>query len=88
MQSLAALRGAGRDGLSVQRVAELGVRMLPEARQATADEANLLGIQKGAQVTHIHRTYFSEDGRPVETADVIVPTAFCEIVYEVPIDKA
>lgn len=39
----------------------------------------------GALVTHIRRTYYSDQGRPVETADIIVPTALCEIVYEVPV---
>lgn len=59
----------------------------PEPRQATAEEASLLGIQKGALVTHIRRTYYSDDGRPVETADIVVPAALCEIVYEIPISR-
>ncbi len=76
----------------VERMAAIGVTVSrateqPEPCQATAEEANLLGIPKGAQVTHIQRTYFSEDGHPVETADIVVPAAFCEIVYEIPIDK-
>ncbi|MFE0255798.1 UTRA domain-containing protein [Streptomyces sp. NPDC059010] len=58
----------------------------PEPRQATAEEASLLGIQKAALVTHIRRTYYSDDGRPVETADIVVPAAHCEIVYEIPIN--
>ncbi|MET9141440.1 UTRA domain-containing protein, partial [Streptomyces parvulus] len=60
----------------------------PEPRQATAEEASLLGIQKAALVTHIRRTYYSDQGRPVETADIVVPTAHCEIVYEIPISRA
>lgn len=27
------------------------------------------------------------EGRPVETADIAVPAAHCEIVYEIPIDR-
>ncbi|MCX5179523.1 UTRA domain-containing protein [Streptomyces virginiae] len=54
-------------------------------RQATTEEASLLGIQKAALVTHIRRTYYSDQGQPVETADIVVPVALCEIVYEIPI---
>ncbi|MFI2374294.1 UTRA domain-containing protein [Streptomyces sp. NPDC018964] len=59
----------------------------PEPRKATAEEASLLGIQKSALVTHIRRTYYSDQGRPVETADIVVPAAHCEIVYEIPINR-
>lgn len=59
----------------------------PEPRQATAEEASLLGIQKGSLVTHIRRTYYSDAGYPVETADIVVPAALCEIVYEIPIKR-
>ncbi|KUJ70286.1 GntR family transcriptional regulator [Streptomyces albus subsp. albus] len=74
----------------VERMAEIGITVnhaveQPEPRQATAEEANLLGVPKGALVTHIRRTYLSEDGRPVETADIVIPAAYCEIVYEIPI---
>lgn len=77
----------------VNRMAEIGVTVghaveQPEPRQATAEEASLLGIQKAALVTHIRRTYYSDQGRPVETADVVVPVALCEIVYEVPISRS
>ncbi|MFE4874568.1 GntR family transcriptional regulator [Streptomyces sp. NPDC056682] len=76
----------------VNRMAEIGITVghaveQPEPRQATAEEASLLGIQKGALVTHIRRTYYSDQGRPVETADIVVPAALCEIVYEVPINR-
>ncbi|MFD7120943.1 GntR family transcriptional regulator, partial [Streptomyces sp. NPDC059922] len=33
----------------------------------------------------IRRTYYSDDARPVETADIVIPAATCEIVYEVPV---
>ncbi|MEU2155440.1 GntR family transcriptional regulator [Streptomyces sp. NPDC019396] len=74
------------------RMAEIGVTVShaveqPEPRQASAEEASLLGIQKAALVTHIRRTYYSDDGRPVETADIVVPVALCEIVYEVPVRR-
>jgi hypothetical protein len=59
----------------------------PEPRQATAGEASLLGIQKAALVTHIRRTYYSDNGRPVGTADIVMPAAHCEIVYEIPINR-
>src|SRR3954464_8504054 len=44
----------------VNRLAEIGIAVShaveqPEPRQATAEEASLLGIQKGALVTHIRR---------------------------------
>ncbi|MEU6000522.1 GntR family transcriptional regulator [Streptomyces sp. NPDC047197] len=76
----------------VNRMAEIGVTVShaveqPEPRQATAEEASLLGIQKAALVTHIRRTYYSDEGQPVETADIVVPAALCEIVYEVPISR-
>ncbi|MFI5742118.1 GntR family transcriptional regulator [Streptomyces anulatus] len=76
----------------VNRMAEIGVTVShaveqPEPRLATAEEASLLGIQKSALVTHIKRTYYSDQGRPVETADIVLPAALCEIVYEVPIGR-
>lgn len=57
----------------------------PEPRQATAEEASLLGIQKGGLVTHFRRTNYSDQGPPIETADIVVPAAHGEIVYEIPI---
>ncbi len=76
----------------VNRMSAIGVTVShaveqPEPRQATAEEASLLGIQKAALVTHIRRTYYSDQGRPVETADIVVPAAHCEIVYEIPINR-
>jgi GntR family transcriptional regulator len=76
----------------VNRMAEIGITVShaveqPEPRQASAEEASLLGIQKGSLITHIRRTYYSDQGRPVETADIVVPAALCEIVYEIPITR-
>ncbi|MGA5329776.1 GntR family transcriptional regulator, partial [Streptomyces griseoincarnatus] len=31
--------------------------------------------------------YYSDQGQPVETADIVVPAALCEIVYEIPISR-
>ncbi|UQI47882.1 GntR family transcriptional regulator [Streptomyces sp. HU2014] len=74
----------------VDRMAEIGITVTraveqPEPGNATAEEATLLGVQRGALVTRIQRTYYSDDGRPVETADIVVPAAFGAIVYEVPV---
>ncbi|MER7826888.1 GntR family transcriptional regulator [Streptomyces sp. NPDC096097] len=76
----------------VNRMAAIGIAVShaveqPEPRQATADEASLLGIQKAALVTHIRRTYYSDQGQPVETADIIIPAALCEIAYEIPVSR-
>ncbi|WP_405439389.1 GntR family transcriptional regulator [Streptomyces avidinii] len=76
----------------VNRMAEIGVTVShaveqPEPRHATAEEASFLGIQKAALVTHIRRTYYSDQGRPVETADIVIPTALCEVVYEIPVSR-
>ncbi|MER5727111.1 GntR family transcriptional regulator [Streptomyces sp. NPDC002138] len=76
----------------VNRMAAIGITVShaveqPEPRQATAEEASLLGIQKAALVTHIRRTYYSDQGRPVETANIVIPAALCEIVYEIPVGR-
>ncbi|GHB40072.1 GntR family transcriptional regulator [Streptomyces cirratus] len=76
----------------VNRMAAIGITVShaveqPEPRQATAEEASLLGIQKAALVTHIRRTYYSDQGQPVETADIVIPAAVCEIVYEIPVGR-
>ncbi|MGW2055556.1 GntR family transcriptional regulator [Streptomyces sp. NPDC001840] len=74
----------------VDRMAEIGITVShaveqPEPGQANAEEATLLGVQRGALITRIRRTYYSDDARPVETADIVIPAATCEIVYEVPV---
>ncbi|MEV5375590.1 GntR family transcriptional regulator [Streptomyces nondiastaticus] len=76
----------------VARMAEIGVTVTraveqPEPGHATAEEATLLGVQRGALVTRIQRTYYSDDGRAVETADIVVPASLAAIVYEVPISS-
>jgi GntR family transcriptional regulator len=72
------------------RMAESGVTVThaieqPEPRHATAEEIAPLGLARSAPVTRIQRTYYGEDGRAVETADIVVPASLCESVYEVPI---
>jgi GntR family transcriptional regulator len=76
----------------VARIAEIGVTISHaveqlEPRHATAEEIALLGLARGALVTQIQRTYYSDEGRAVETADIVVPASLCEIIYEVPIDS-
>ncbi|MGW7516901.1 GntR family transcriptional regulator [Streptomyces sp. NPDC054796] len=74
----------------VERMAAIDITVThaieqPEPAHATADEAQLLGIPRAALITRIHRTYHATDGRPVETADIVIPAAHAEIVYEVQI---
>ena len=76
----------------VRRLAEIGITVThaeerPEPGQTNAEEANLLGVQRGALCTRIERTLYSGDGRAVETADIVVPAALCEIVYEIPVSQ-
>ncbi|NGO70272.1 UTRA domain-containing protein [Streptomyces boncukensis] len=54
-----------------------------DARVISAQEAALLGVQRGSIVIVIRRTFYAED-RAVETAGIVVPTTRCEIVYETP----
>ncbi|MDI5971554.1 GntR family transcriptional regulator [Streptomyces sp. SL13] len=46
-------------------------------------EAARLSLNPGDLVTHIERTFYDSDGRPVETADFTVPDVRYEIVYEI-----
>lgn len=76
----------------VERMRTIGVVIdvaveVPRPSRATQDQANLLGIAVGDLVTLIERTYYDTDGRPVETADILVPDVRWEIAYEVPIDQ-
>ncbi|GAA3737026.1 hypothetical protein GCM10023082_37700 [Streptomyces tremellae] len=73
----------------VDRMAEIGITVThaveqPEPGHADAEEATLLGIQRGALVTRIRRTYYGDDGRPVETADIVLPATTCERKDESP----
>lgn len=76
----------------VERMAQIGITVShaveqPEPRHVSDDEATLLGVQRGSLVTHIRRTYFRSGGHPVETADIVIPAAVAEIVYEIPINS-
>lgn len=80
------LAGAG----VVQRMRSIGVRItgaveIPRPGRATPAEAALLGITAGDAVLHIERTYYADDGRAVETADITVPDARWEVAYEIDI---
>ncbi len=55
-------------------------------RPATQEEIDVLKLPpRRAHVQTIERTYFSQ-GRPVETADIVLPAGRYEIVYRFPID--
>ncbi|MFE4856104.1 GntR family transcriptional regulator [Streptomyces sp. NPDC056670] len=76
-----------------RRMAEIGIKISrvverPGPGHANAEEADLLGIQRGALVTRIQRTYYSDDGRAVETADIVVPESLCAIEYEFPVSSS
>ncbi|MGK4583141.1 GntR family transcriptional regulator [Kitasatospora sp. HPMI-4] len=76
----------------VKRMAELGIVVdfaveTVRASRATADQALKLGITTGDLVMLIERTYFDVDGRPVETADFVIPDAKWEISYELPVER-
>ncbi|MER5384265.1 GntR family transcriptional regulator [Streptomyces sp. NPDC002688] len=82
------LAGAG----VVERMRTIGVNIdvaveVPRPGRAVQEEANLLGITVGDPLIRIERTYYDVDGRPVETADIIVPDQRWEIAYEIPIDQ-
>jgi GntR family transcriptional regulator len=75
----------------VERMRTIGVVIdtaveVPCPGRATQEEANLLGISIGDLLTRIERTYYDNDGRPVETADITVPDVRWEIAYEIPIE--
>ncbi|MFE3457811.1 GntR family transcriptional regulator [Nocardiopsis aegyptia] len=54
------------------------------ARPADDKEADRLGISRGTVVLVIQRTYFTAE-RPVETADIVVPTDRYELAYMIPV---
>ncbi|MGW3193444.1 GntR family transcriptional regulator [Streptomyces sp. NPDC001118] len=68
-------------GVTVETVVEL-----PRPARADRAEANLLGIGVGDLVLRIERTIHDSDGRPVETADIVVPDVRREVVYEFAVD--
>ncbi|WP_156722747.1 GntR family transcriptional regulator [Streptomyces apocyni] len=76
----------------VERMRSIGVIIetaveLPRPDRATQEQANLLGIHPGDLLLVIERTYYDTDGRPVETADIVVPDIRWEVAYEFGIDR-
>jgi GntR family transcriptional regulator len=76
----------------VERMRNIGVIIetaveLPRPGRATQEQANLLGIAVGDLVILIERTYYDTDGRPVETADIVVPDVRWEVAYEIGIQQ-
>ncbi|MFJ8632330.1 GntR family transcriptional regulator [Streptomyces sp. NPDC093568] len=76
----------------VERMRSIGVVIatvteIPRPARATQAQANLLGISVGDLVLQIERTIYDTDGRPVETADMVIPDARREVVYEFGVDR-
>ncbi|MFJ7199627.1 MULTISPECIES: GntR family transcriptional regulator [unclassified Streptomyces] len=75
----------------VERMRSIGVVIstvseVPRPARATQTQANLLGISAGDLVLQIERTIYDTDGRPVETADMVIPDVRREVVYEFGVD--
>ena len=71
----------------VERMRSIGIDIetvieLPRPARATQAQANLLGISVGDLVLQIERTIYDTDGRPVETADIVIPDVRREVAYE------
>jgi GntR family transcriptional regulator len=76
----------------VERMRSIGVVVstvveVPRPARATQAQANLLGISVGDLVLQIERTIYDTDGRPVETADMVIPDVRREVVYEFGVDR-
>ncbi|MFF5130983.1 GntR family transcriptional regulator [Streptomyces syringium] len=67
-------------GITVDRVTEI-----PRPVQTDRDQAQLLGIATGALATLIERTHHDSTGRPVETADILVPADRWDLTYDIPL---
>ncbi|CAM4078931.1 UTRA domain-containing protein [Nocardiopsis rhodophaea] len=75
----------------VERMRTIGHRIvhaseIVTARSAGREETERLGIGPGTVVMVIQRTYFTEE-RPVETADIVVPTDRYELAYTIPVEQ-
>lgn len=55
------------------------------ARSVVPEEAEALQVSAGSIVMVIQRTYWTDE-RPVETADIVVPTDRYELQYVIPVD--
>ncbi|MGW1845223.1 GntR family transcriptional regulator [Streptomyces sp. NPDC001966] len=76
----------------VERMRSIGVVVstvveVPRPARATQVQANLLGISVGDLVLQIERTIHDTGGRPVETADLVIPDVRREVVYEFGVDR-
>lgn len=76
----------------VERMRSIGVVVstvveIPRPARATQTQANLLGIGVGELVLQIERTIYDSDGRPVETADMVIPDVRREVVYEFGVER-
>ncbi|MGW2961286.1 GntR family transcriptional regulator [Streptomyces sp. NPDC001220] len=76
----------------VERMRSIGVDVetvveLPRPARADRTQANLLGIGVGDLVLRIERTIYDTGGRPVETADIVVPDVRREVVYEFAVER-
>jgi len=76
----------------VERIRSIGVVVasvteLPRPARATREQANLLGIGPGDLVLQIERTIYDTGGRPVETADIVIPDVRRAVVYEFGVDR-
>ncbi|MGW7239868.1 GntR family transcriptional regulator [Streptomyces sp. NPDC054804] len=76
----------------VERMRSIGVDVetvveLPRPARADRTQANLLGIGVGDLVLRIERTIYATGGRPVETADIVVPDVRREVVYEFAVER-
>ncbi|MEV4556458.1 GntR family transcriptional regulator [Kitasatospora sp. NPDC049285] len=88
MPELGPLKGRG----VVARMAEIGVRVTrvverPRPARATAEQATLLGLSAGDAVTLVERTCLDDTGRPVETAELVIPDSRWEIRYELTVEQ-
>ncbi|TLQ38948.1 GntR family transcriptional regulator [Streptomyces marianii] len=77
----------------VARMAHLGVtvaRVVEKPRPVHVDreQAQMLGIAAGAQATLIERTHYDASGRPVETADILIPADRWDIAYDITLPVA
>lgn len=77
----------------VERMRSIGVDVetvveVPRPARAGQEQANLLGIGVGDLVLEIERTIYDIGGRPVETADIVIPDVRREVVYEFKVEKA
>lgn len=75
----------------VERMCSIGVSVeswveIPRPARATQEQASLLGLGAGDLVLSIECTYYDGDGRPVETADIVVPDRSWEVAYEFAVD--